>query len=333
MHFIIGFFIFSIIYNYSLSYSKNRNCFLWVLAGIFLPIVSGLVLWSLPKREHSVAQSHKEKAQMPPLDERGTKQLASSVQQNPARAEEIINESNKENASFQEKMDNSSFKESSSKSLFYIKGSKKPLFIDVETTGLHNNDSIVSIGMFLLYAEESEEKQKFRYSSLHYIFDPCKKSHPIAEKAHGYDDWTLRHQELFEQKSHEILELIKESDLIVAHNVKFDIKFLRNAFSRIGIDIGQLDTACTMEMHGGSLAVCTDTIGINRKNSRHDAAEDAAMCMCLYLSSMSNINVVELYKKLIIPPAKNYIVPPPQPVGPLPRRNNIKKRNEILAGN
>ncbi|MFT9019301.1 exonuclease domain-containing protein [Acetobacter malorum] len=361
VYFIIGFFIFSIIFNYSLAWSTNRNRLGWALMGILLPIASGMVLWALPRREHPAFHNFIEKAQAPHLDDSGEK-LASQVQHDAAglsysKADEpaamskpVISrpeENNDNNAMIPNIQGNISpiGKELSSEknnekpvstgnfsdSIFYIKGSKRPLFIDVETTGLHSNDAIVSIGMFLLYAEESQEKQKFRYVALHYIFDPCKKSHPIAEKVHGYDDWTLRHQELFEQKTHDILEFIKESDLIVAHNIKFDMRFLRNAFAQAGIDIGQLDTACTMEMRGGSLSACAKGIGISRQNATHDAAEDAAMCMCLYLASVSNINVSKLYPRLNIPPVTNYIPPPPRPEGPLPRRNNVKKRKEILA--
>lgn len=213
----------------------------------------------------------------------------------------------------------------------YIKGKRKPLFVDVETTGLHGDDKIVSICMILLDAQESEEKQKLIFKSLHYIFDPCKKSHPVAEKIHGYNDWTLRHQNLFEEKMHNILYLIKESDLIVAHNVKFDMKFIRNAFADAKIDIGELDTMCTMEMHGGSLASCAGRLGIRRETSIHDAAEDTMMCMFLYLRKMSNINILDAYNKINSPKLQNFITPPPVPEGKLPRRNNVKKRKDILG--
>lgn len=213
----------------------------------------------------------------------------------------------------------------------YIKGKRKPLFVDVETTGLHSDDKIVSICMILLDAQESEEKQKLICKSLYYIFDPCKKSHPIAEGIHGYNDWVLRHQNLFEEKMHDILSLIKESDVIVAHNVKFDMKFIRNAFYNASIDIGEIDTMCTMEMHGGSLASCAGRLGIHRETSIHDASEDTMMCMFLYLKKMSNINILDAYNKINLPKLQNFITPPPVPEGNLPRRNNVKKRKEILG--
>lgn len=214
---------------------------------------------------------------------------------------------------------------------FYIQGKSKPLFVDVETTGLHGNDKIVSICMILLDTNESNRHQKLIYKSLYYIFDPGKKSHPIAESVHGYNDWVLRHQNLFEEKMSNILSFIEESNLIVAHNVKFDLRFIKDSFANSGIDIGEVDTICTMEMHGGSLSACARKLGIEREKSTHDAAEDAVMCMCLYLSKMRNINILELYNEFNIPKLENFIIPPPMPEGKLPRRNNVKKRLEILG--
>ncbi|MGO2958643.1 MAG: 3'-5' exonuclease [Acetobacter sp.] len=353
MRYILGFFIISIAFNYFIAWKSNRHRIGWAIMGIVLPIASGMVVWALPKRETVVHNKHKDGSQdlIPNGDshlEEPTQKHHDCAENNKLKNEETTNmaemdqggrqENNKENLKLEKIYDNEPSNNEQikrgilSESRFYIKGSKKPLFLDVETTGLHGNDAIVSIGIFLLYAEESQETQKFRYLTFHCIFDPCKKSHPIAEKIHGYDDWTLRHQELFEQKADEILELIKESDLIVAHNVKFDVRFLSNAFSRAGIEIGKLNTACTMEMHGGSLAACADAVGITRSSGIHDAAEDAAMCMCLYLKSMSNINIQQLYPLLNIPTITNFILPPPRPDGPLPRRNNIKKRNKVLLG-
>ncbi|MCG0995312.1 3'-5' exonuclease [Acetobacter indonesiensis] len=343
MHFIIGLFIFSILFNYMLAWSKNRNRFGWVLMGFVLPVASGMVLWALPRREIS-QQCNDTTSEAPALT--GVNNASNRValigskspeypRQNDCEAVDFICEENKSNGvekipseeGLQKDLKIGNFSDSN----FYIKGSKRPLFLDVETTGLHSNDAIVSIAMFLLYAEESQKNQTFKYASLHYIFDPCKKSHPMAEKIHGYDDWTLRHQELFEEKLPEMLELINECDLIVAHNINFDMRFLRKSFSQAGIDIGSPKTTCTMEMHGGSLVACANSIGLRRKKETHDAAEDAAMCMCLYLASMSNINVSKLYPLLNIPGVSNYISTPPQPAGQLPRRDNVRKRKAILG--
>ena len=70
------------------------------------------------------------------------------------------------------------------------------LFLDVETTGLHSDDRVVSLAMLLLERDESEGSE-MKFSILHLVFDPGRRSHPRAEAVHGYDDWTLWHQNAF----------------------------------------------------------------------------------------------------------------------------------------
>lgn len=159
-----------------------------------------------------------------------------------------------------------------------------------------------------------------------------KKSHPIAEEIHGYDDWTLRHQNLFIEKIKDIQSLINECDLIVAHNIKFDISFMRREFHKCGIEFPNIDTLCTMEETIGrsSLQACAEQIGLHRNNEIHDAGEDAKIMMCVYLSRRSNIKVKEFFPQLLTP-IENFISPPPRPNGPLPRRNNIQKKASVMA--
>ena len=70
------------------------------------------------------------------------------------------------------------------------------LFLDVETTGLHSDDRVVPLAMLLLERDESEGSE-MKFSILHLVFDPGRRSHPRAEAVHGYDDWTWRHQNAF----------------------------------------------------------------------------------------------------------------------------------------
>lgn len=299
---------FSAFINYLVSKSKGRDTFVWAAWGVFTPIFS-LIILSLLKNtniDHSVAEANK----------------STCTKCDPKKEEDVENSTE----------DESSTKDDSEESPLFIHGPKKPLFVDVETTGLHSDDRIISICMILLNTEEIQETGNVRFKGIHYIFDPCKKSHPIAEKIHGYDDWTLRHQELFEQRMPMIQSLLEEADVVVAHNVKFDIRFIKNQFLSAGINLEEIKTICTMEESVGSksLKSCASDIGIYRENEIHDASEDTIMCMCLYLKERSNINVVSLFNRMKIP-LQNFIVPPAAPDGPLPRRNNVKKRKEILS--
>ena len=70
--------------------------------------------------------------------------------------------------------------------------------VDVETTGLHSHDRIVTfaawrVATVMLSGDVLDAK------CLHIIVDPGKKSHAKAEEVHGYSDWTLRYQQPFER--------------------------------------------------------------------------------------------------------------------------------------
>ncbi|WP_156474731.1 3'-5' exonuclease [Acetobacter cerevisiae] len=298
----------SALINYFISKEKCRDTFVWAAWGIFTPILSLIILSSLKNINIDHGNIENDKSTCAKCDSK--------------KEEEV--ESPTENTA--------PTKDESEEIPLFIHGPKKPLFVDVETTGLHSDDRIISICMILLNTEEIQETGNVRFKGIHYIFDPCKKSHPIAEKIHGYDDWTLRHQELFEQRMPMIQSLLEEADVVVAHNVKFDIKFIKNQFLSAGINLEEIKTICTMEEAVGSKSLknCASDIGIYRENEIHDASEDTIMCMCLYLKERSNINVVSLFNRMKIP-LQNFIVPPAAPDGPLPRRNNVKKRKEILS--
>ena len=102
------------------------------------------------------------------------------------------------------------------------------LFVDVETTGLHSRDHIVSYGG-ILADMAGIETGTMNLNIEHLIFDPGVKSHPEAEKVHGYSDWLLRHQDQFPAHAAEVAEQIAKADLVVAHNADFDIRFLRGS--------------------------------------------------------------------------------------------------------
>ena len=60
------------------------------------------------------------------------------------------------------------------------------VFVDVETTGLHSIDKVVSLGAIWLPIHALIEGS-FNISYLHLIFDPGRKSHPKAEEVHGHE--------------------------------------------------------------------------------------------------------------------------------------------------
>lgn len=210
----------------------------------------------------------------------------------------------------------------------YLQNVNRPLFIDVETTGLHSSDQIVSISMILV---EKKNDHSNNLKIVNFIFDPLKKSHKDAERIHGIDDWTLRHQEVFVQRLDEIRDLLNECDAIIAHNAAFDIPFVKRSFEMCGQKMPEKPIYCTMiearsqGFYPASLSACAERIGIHRKNTTHDAFEDAFMCMALWLYWVRGQRPRSDFE---FPSWQNFIEPPCRP-DILPRRNNVIKRTNF----
>ncbi|MCP1272514.1 3'-5' exonuclease [Gluconobacter albidus] len=207
-----------------------------------------------------------------------------------------------------------------------LKKLKNPIFLDVETTGLHSDDGIVSIAMIRIDNLNSHDQRVYH---LNLIFDPLKKSHPMAEKIHGMDDWTIRHQPLFEQHVNEILDFLSPADGIVCHNAKFDISFLQREIEKSGRQMPKIQIQCTMEearsrgFYSASLSNCASRLGQYRFQEKHNAMEDAILCMKIWLN-FQGINHKN-YNILSGKTFENYISPPHRP-DVLPRRNNKRKK-------
>src|ERR1043166_6592543 len=97
--------------------------------------------------------------------------------------------------------------------------------VDVETTGIHSNDRIVSLGAVWLPTAALSEPS-FPVSYIHLIFDPLRKSHPEAEAVHGHADWLLRHQEPFWNYARAVRRFLYSGKILVAHNAAFDLEFI-----------------------------------------------------------------------------------------------------------
>jgi len=201
-------------------------------------------------------------------------------------------------------------------------------FIDVETTGLHSNDRVVSLGVVQVDMR-GVSSGALQCACEHLIFDPEKKSHPQAERVHGYDDWTLRHQDLFEEHAERLRTTFDNPHLIWAHNAPFDQRFIYNEFSRAGRPLPEGTFGCTMQLyrsrHYGraSLNSILGEIGINRQSAHHSALEDAWMAMIVYLW-LHGINARQSPPLDALTPSNLKEVPPL--VGELPRRNKKAKR-------
>ena len=103
-------------------------------------------------------------------------------------------------------------------------------FIDVETTGLSNQDEIVelAIALFQFDTDTGEIlKVKERYSSLR---EPSIKIPAQVIDIHGITNQDVKNKSLDQSK---IAEIINEAQALIAHNAQFDKRFVSQLFPQV----------------------------------------------------------------------------------------------------
>ena len=168
------------------------------------------------------------------------------------------------------------------------------LFLDVETTGLSKEDRIVSIGMVRVLAGDlidhgQSDSYGLAAETMHLVFNPERPSNPFAQRVHGWPDDVLSRQSPFADHATAITDMLKGSDVWIAHNLEFDLRFIRQEFRRLERPVPRRDTFCTMERarqvwegQPAKLDLCIGRIGLARASERHGALEDALLCAALY---------------------------------------------------
>jgi DNA polymerase-3 subunit epsilon len=210
----------------------------------------------------------------------------------------------------------------------------KVLFVDVETTGLRTSDRIVTFaGLLLETAPLTDHTLQLNF--VHCIFDPGKKSHPQAELVHGYSDWLLRHQDPFSEYADEIDSICQKAELVVAHNVEFDIGFINRELEAAGKTALSKPIYCTMSAHRragipgpANLVAVAARLGLARSGETHSALEDAWLAMLIFLAQHGYADRADFAKSVPNPHPLNLRPAPPLPDGPLPRR---KRRSRPAA--
>jgi DNA polymerase III subunit epsilon len=160
---------------------------------------------------------------------------------------------------------------------------KQTLIFDTETTGLAAYDRVVSIaGVWCDGLEPTGEH-------FYLVFNPRKASHPAAAAAHGLSDWWLRYQPAFEAHAAELRRAFDRADLVVGHNIGFDIRMIGHEFAKCGVQELGTESYCTMAGFRSRVAAaranldfCLDHIGQRRSTSVHSAFEDSFLTMNLY---------------------------------------------------
>jgi len=170
----------------------------------------------------------------------------------------------------------------------------KLLFLDVETTGLSVDDRIVSLGMARMNAADllkvdPSGLHNFNADIVHLVFNPQRPNHPAAQRVHGWSDDVLARQPLFAAHASTVLEMLEGSDVWLAHNVSFDLRFVESELTRLDRSPERRPTFCTMEKaksewrgETSRLDHCIGRIGLKRSGERHGALEDAVLCAALF---------------------------------------------------
>lgn len=201
--------------------------------------------------------------------------------------------------------------------------SDRPIvFLDVETTGLESYARVVTLGMVWSVGRE--------FDAMHLVFDPRTDCNPEAAAIHGWDDWTLRFQDLFVDHAPAIHAVIARASAVVAHNAAFDIRFLEREFRKVGLEWPDVPVYCTMEMarerwpgQRAGLDQCLARVGARRQGRRHGALEDAWLAMHLF-AHLDGRPPPPLPAQL--PAPVNLRPAPPRPEGELPRRAPKRRR-------
>lgn len=118
----------------------------------------------------------------------------------------------------------------------------KSIFIDTETTGI-NPGKIVQLTYII------EENKEFIDAKNFFFMVEDGEMEPGAEKVHGFSVAKLAilsHGRIFEDSIDEVKEDFKDS-IFIAHNVKFDKKFVDVEFSRNHLETEISKEFCTMK--------------------------------------------------------------------------------------
>jgi DNA polymerase-3 subunit epsilon len=103
----------------------------------------------------------------------------------------------------------------------------KALIIDVETTGLTNNDEIIELAAILFEYDDQTKKVGKILDTYSGLREPRCPISPQAQKINRITDEMVIGQKLDDQR---IQFMLASSDLVIAHNAKFDRSFLARLY-------------------------------------------------------------------------------------------------------
>jgi DNA polymerase III subunit epsilon len=184
--------------------------------------------------------------------------------------------------------------------------------IDVETTGLnpYRHDRIVEIAALLVSKEGAVVSE---FTSL---VNPERDVGPTH--IHGLSAADVLQAPLFSEVATPLLELLRPSVALVAHNIRFDLAFLDLEFRRLGVAFPKCQVVDTMHLSGGgTLSACCANHGIGIEGRAHSAANDVQAVARLLFALLQESPTL----------STDFMVLPPiaWPVLLLPTRNPLRR--------
>lgn len=153
--------------------------------------------------------------------------------------------------------------------------------LDVETTGLSpdQGDRVVEIAIIVL--DENFRVVRMLDSLVH----PCRRIPPYVASIHGISDSAVQQAPTFTQLIPEFLDCVSDATHLVAHNISFDLSFLRSEFAVSGLQMPRtLQKICTMQLarrlrvaRDAKLATVARTLRIPTIANAHRAVIDAGV--------------------------------------------------------
>ncbi|MCH7930190.1 MAG: hypothetical protein IIA01_06780 [Proteobacteria bacterium] len=196
--------------------------------------------------------------------------------------------------------------------------------IDVETTGIfaRKNDRIIEIAIVRAkaYGEIIDEFET--------LVNPERDLGPIH--VHGITGADIRDAPQFSEIAGDIIERISDS-VIVGHNIRFDLGFIRAEFDRLGINLPPIPNLCTLrlgsllgiQLPSRTLTDCCEYLGVSHRGA-HTALGDARATAGLY--SVYLITAQAKGVRTLGELGCNEGLPPPQAWPNLPRSGRAYPR-------
>lgn len=138
--------------------------------------------------------------------------------------------------------------------------------VDVETTGFGKSDRVVEIAVVVLDARDLSVVDEFES-----LLNPMRDIGAVH--VHGITPTMVEAAPTFDEVAPTLTRILG-GNVIVAHNLPFDCRFLLQEFSRSGIDVDSGRGICTLKLSGERLDIACERLGI-AIDSQHRALTDA----------------------------------------------------------